>query len=350
VKEIKRILIYRIGNLGDIVCSMPAMVAIRRHFSDSSIVLLTNKETSGNPDPEEILKGCDFLDDIITYNAQRIHQPRYLWQVFRKLWSLQIDLLVYLSLSKGTHQRLIRDWFFFKLTGCQRLVGFKLPKPIKNHTDNGTTVPVYPQEVDRLMLLLAPLGIDPTIIDFRLPINERSTQAIDAIWEYYRLKDKNTIIAICPGAKFPVKRWSTDHFAEVISELQKQFDGKILLIGGPGEKASGDEIIKQARNLVINLIGKTTYMESAEILSRCNLLVSNDCGPVHLAAAVGTPVVGVYSSRDYFGAWHPWGNIHTVLRNDSVPCRFCFKTECEMKQCINGISVEQVVKACQRYL
>lgn len=91
-------------------------------------------------------------------------------------------------------------------------------------------------------------------------------------------------------------------------------------------------------------------MDSAEILRRCNLLVGNDCGPVHLAAAVGTPAVEIYSSRDYSGAWHPWGGNHTVLRNDSVPCRFCFKTECKTMECINSITVEDIVEACQKYL
>jgi len=132
--------------------------------------------------------------------------------------------------------------------------------------------------------------------------------------------------------------------------LEKDFGAKILLIGGSSERSSGEEIIKDRRNSIVNLIGKTSYMESAEIIRRCNLLISNDCGPVHLAAAVRTPVVGIYSSRDFPGAWHPWGIIHTVLRNDSVSCRFCFKTECETMECINSITVEQVIEACQRYL
>jgi len=91
-------------------------------------------------------------------------------------------------------------------------------------------------------------------------------------------------------------------------------------------------------------------MAPAEVISRCNLLISNDCGPAHLAAAVGTPVIGIYSFRNFPGAWHPWGNHHTVLRNDTLPCRFCFLTECETKECINSITAEQVVEVCKEYL
>ena len=350
MKKIKRILLYRIGNLGDIVCAMPAMVAVRRRFPNAWIGLLTNKEEGGNPDSEEILNGNDFLDEIITYQQTRLQEIEYLWKFIKRLRTLQIDLLVYLAISKSTHQRFIRDWLFFRLVGCQKFIGFELPKPAKIIMNNGLKSPVYTQEVDRLMSLLIPIDIDPTVIDFRLPIREKDKETVDVIWNDYQLKTKNPIVAICPGAKFPVKRWSIDHFAEVISELQKLFNAKILLIGGPGEKTSGNAIIKRSGNSVFNLVGQTNYMQSAEVISRCNLLVSNDCGPVHLAAAVGTPVVGIYSSRDFPGAWHPWGNIHTVLRNDSVPCRFCFRTECETMRCINSITVKQVVEACRNYL
>lgn len=345
-----RILIYRIGNLGDTVCAIPAMAAVRRRFPASWIGLLTNKETRGNPDPEEILKGNDFFDEIITYQSERIQEPRYLWGLFRMLRALQIDLFVYLSLSKNTHHRLTRDWLFFRLAGCRRFIGFKMPKPMKVFLENGIKIPVFPQEADRLMSLLVPLDIDPTIIDFRLPIKEKDRQVVDTIWNHYELKDKDPIVAICPGAKFPVKRWEVERFAKVASILHDQLKAKILLIGGSSEKISGEEIVERTGNLVVNLIGKTNYMESAEVISRCKLLVSNDCGAVHLAAAVGTPVVGIYSSIDYPGLWHPWGDNHTILRNDSVPCRFCFKTECKTMECINSITVEQVVEACRNYL
>jgi len=350
VKEVKKIMIYRIGNLGDIVCAMPAMVAVRRRFPDAWIGLLTNKEERNNPDSEEILKGNDFLSEIFTYESHRICEIGYLWRLLKMLRSLYIDLFVYLSVSKSTHKRLIRDRLFFHLTGCRKLIGFRLPKSTGAFMDNSIKVPVFPQEVDRLMSLLTPLGIDSAKVDFRLPINDKDRKSVHALWNHYNLKDKNPPVAICPGAKFPVKRWSVGRFAEVIYRLQEQFSAKIVLIGGSMEKTIGEEIVKRAKNSVVNLIGKTNYMESAEVISRCNLLISNDCGPVHLAAAVGTPVVGVYSSRDFPGAWHPWGENHTILRNDSVSCRFCFRMECETMKCINSITADQVIEACRKYL
>jgi ADP-heptose:LPS heptosyltransferase len=351
MKKIHKILIYRIGNLGDTVCAIPAMVAVRYHFPDAWIGLLTNKETTGNPNPEEILKENDFLDDIITYSSQRVREPRYLWNLLRRLRSLQpTDLFIYLSISKSTRKRLIRDWLFFRFAGFRKLIGFKLPRPVKTYDRNAIRIPVFCQEADRLMSLLSPLGIDTTNVEFRLPIKKKHIEAVNTLWKHSELENRTSVMAICPGAKFSNKRWPVERFVQLISLIQKQFKVKILLIGGLSEKNAAEKILENAGNSIINLVGKTDYMESAEVIRRCKLMISNDCGPVHLAAAVGTPVVGIYSSRDFPGIWHPWGKNHAILRNDSVPCRFCFLTECKTNQCLNGITVEQVAEACRKYL
>jgi ADP-heptose:LPS heptosyltransferase len=346
----QRILIYRIGNLGDIICAIPAMVAVRRHFPDSWIGLLTNKELTGNLDATVILKDNDFLDGIVPYYPARVKEVWYLWNLLKKVRSLKIDLLVYLGISRSKPQRLMRDWIFFKMAGCRKTIGFRLLAPIRVHIENGVRIPVFPQEVDRLMSLLASLGIDPNMIEFRLPISEKDKLAVDAIWNGHRLTDMERVVAISPAGKFPVKHWEVRRFAEVARILQRDFNATIVLIGGVDEQAAAEEIVNEVGNSIINLTGKTTCMQSAEIIRRCTLLVANDCGPGHLAAAVGTPVVGIYSSRDFPETWHPWGGIHTILRNDSLPCRFCFRTECKTRKCINSITVEQVVKACERYL
>lgn len=91
-------------------------------------------------------------------------------------------------------------------------------------------------------------------------------------------------------------------------------------------------------------------MKSAEVVRHFNLLVANDCGPVRLSATFGTSVVGIYSSRDFSEACHPWGYKHTILRIDSLYCWFCLKTECATIECINSITVEQVIEACQFYI
>jgi heptosyltransferase III len=347
---VEKILIYRIGNLGDIICTIPAMVAVRRHFPDAWIGLLTNKESTGNPDAEEIIKNNEFLNDIITYKPEKIREPGYLLALLKRLHSLKIDLLVYFSISQVTHKRLIRDWFFFNLVGCKKLTGFKLPKPIKTCEENGLKIPIFPNEVDRLLGLLVPLGVDQTKVEFFLPIKQRDRDTVDQIWNHYKLNNKSPIIVISPGGKFTVNHWDVKKYVEIASILQREFNAQIILIGGIREKGYGEEIVSEAGNSIVNLIGKTNYMESAEVLSRCDLLISNDCGPAHLAAAVGTIVVGIFSSRNYYGSWHPWGEKNIILRNDKLSCRFCHRTECETMRCIKSITAKQVIDACTKVL
>ena len=225
-----------------------------------------------------------------------------------------------------------------------------MPKPIRFILKKGVRMPIYLQEVDRLMSLISPLGIDAEKVEFCLPIKKHDITAVDKLYKEFDLVNKKPIVAICTGGKFLVNKWVLDNFAQVAIILQKKFKAQVLLIGGVKEKSDGKKIIKTYGDSLINFIDKTSYTESAEILKRCNLLIANDCGPVHLAAAVGTPVVGIYSSRNVIGAWHPWGNNHTILRNEAISCRFCLKTECETMQCIKGITVQQVIEACRKYL
>lgn len=346
----KRILIYRIGNLGDTICAIPAMVALRNRYPDAWIGLLTNKETADNPDAEEVLKGNDFLDEIISYHPVRLKEPEYLINFIYKLHSLHIDLLIYLPYFTFTRQRLIRDWIFFHILGIRKIVGFKFYKNKRYQLVNNVKLPVFSQETDRLMRLLSSIEINPKKIEFRLPIDDTDRKNVDAIWDKNRMDKKSPVVAICCGGKFPVKRWPISNFIEVATLLKGNFGAEIVLLGGASEQILGEKIMKRLGNSALNLIGKTTYMESAEIFSRCQLLVSNDCGSVHLAAAVGTPVVGIYSSSDLPGIWSPWGKNHTVLRNDMLACRFCFRRECKTMECIKSITVRQVVDACRKYL
>jgi ADP-heptose:LPS heptosyltransferase len=350
MKSVKRILIYRVGHLGDTICAIPPMVAVRNKFPDAKIILLTNRSDLDKSDSQEILRGNDFIDQVITYRPDRLKEVRYLWQFLKNIRAQKSDLLIYLALSESNRRRLLRDWLFFKLAGCKICLGFKLPKAVDSKAVNGKNDPLYLQETDRLMSLLKPLGIEGDQVSFDLPITRVDLDQVDGIWQKYKLDQYIHIVAVCPASKFQSKLWPLERFAEVIDHLRSINGVKVVLIGGLSEQSAGEYLCKKAGDDVINIIGNTSFMGSAAFLSKCSLLVANDCGPVHLAAAVGTPVVGIYASIHYPGAWHPWGDIHTVLRNDSLPCRFCFKSACSHQSCIVSITSNQVVEACSGYL
>lgn len=122
-----------------------------------------------------------------------------------------------------------------------------------------------------------------------------------------------------------------------------------ILIGGGDAGNKCNLISKNIKAPHLNLCGKTNFMESAEIISRSKLLISCDSGPIHLAVAVGTPVVGIYTARDYPNCWFPGSVNSRALRHD-VNCQVCLKTDCSDMKCINGISVDEVYCACDSLL
>jgi len=338
--QAETILVYRIGYLGDTVCALPALAALRRRFASERLLLLTHR---AGRDREALLQGL--LDGVLLYEPQQVgRSPAALLGLLRRLRALRPRLLVYLSHSKNTPWRLLRDRAFFRMVGIREAVGFSLPRPIGWVRQNGLWLPRYEQEVQRLLRLLGPLGVEPSEVRFPLAITARDRQKVQRLLA----GSGGPLVALCPGAKFPLKRWPLERFAQLARRLREELGLSLVLLGGPAEVQAARQIAAAAEAL--NLAGQTTFLQSAEVLRHCRLLVANDCSAVHLAAAVGTPVVGIYSSRDYPGAWHPWGQGHRVLRDDTLPCRFCKRLRCGHMSCLRRISVEQVFEAVQEVL
>jgi heptosyltransferase II len=326
------------------------MVAIRRHFPEARITLLTNESESDAPDARKILEGNEFLNEIISYRPSMLYQPSYFFRLARKLRSMKYDFVVYLPLSATSHWRLFRDRVFFVFFVSRKSIGFVFPKPNGKVTINGNEIPYYQNETDRLLEVVRLADVIAYPVEYRLPIRAADVEFVDNIMREYRLGANDKIVAVSPASKFQSKTWPLENYVKVINQLISLYGIKVLLIGGINEIDSGKYLEEKCGVDVVNLISKTNFMQSAEALSRCRLLLANDCGPVHLAAAVGVPVVGIYASVHYPGAWHPWGSIHTVHRNDDVSCRFCFKSECSHKSCINSISPQDVIVSCAKYL
>ena len=100
---------------------------------------------------------------------------------------------------------------------------------------------------------------------------------------------------------------------------------------------------------IIDLRGQTGFLELAEVLRRCDLLITTDSGPAHVAAAVGTPVVGIYSGLDYPNCWHPHGDRHIIIRKE-IDCQICVKESCDSMACIKRITVEEVLSAARKFM
>jgi len=341
----KAIILFRTGGVGDMVCAIPAFRALRKHFLGARLILLTKREpVFGNSQSFSRLLGNDILDKIIYYKSDDLKSLRKIYSLMIYIRKEKIDKMIYLGQYDVTLFRLLRDMLFFYFSGCRELYGFRLNKH-RLFRIAQCYYRVFDSEAERLLKLLVPLGISQKNLDFNLSITEEDKRSTDILWPNSTALQGRPKVAINPGAKMPLKRWSKENFLQLSRALIDKYNAFIVLIGGEDTEGSCRFIKNNLGENCLNLCAKTNFMQTAQVLSRCDLMISCDSGPVHLAAAVKTPVVGIYTARDYPNCWSPYGRNHTILRHN-ISCQVCLKTDCSTMSCINGISVEEVISAC----
>ena len=158
------------------------------------------------------------------------------------------------------------------------------------------------------------------------------------------------LVAMIPGSRWPTKRWPAERYAEAGRMLRAKTGGSIVLLGGRDEMALGEKIATGIGEGVVNKVGNTSIVEMGSILAGVDLVVSNDCGPMHMAAALGIHVLALFGPTDPVRTG-PFGAGHRVLVSD-VDCRPCFGRSCRLTgpECMTGITAKQVVSAALEML
>jgi heptosyltransferase-3 len=163
--------------------------------------------------------------------------------------------------------------------------------------------------------------------------------------------DNNRLwIGVGPGSKMPAKRWPEERFREVMAELIKEFDVWPVVFGGAEDAGLGDRLLS-AWGHGYNAAGALSLRGAAAALRHCAFLLTNDTGTMHLAAAVGTRCVAIFSARHAPGAWNPYGKNHRVFQTQ-IECEGCLLVECveRKNECLTRIPVGPVMNACKEIL
>jgi heptosyltransferase-2 len=324
------------------------MIAVRETFPDAHITLLTSPGQKGMPAAEHLLAGAWFIDRLWTYYADDITSLRSRLALMRKVRKERFDLWVELPINRAGLKRMLRDMFFAEGVGVKSALGFEMGPSCSNKLMELFSKS-HPNEVERLLMILAKQGIKTKEVRFDLPISGKERKKCDEMIEALGIPVLRRWAGLCPGSKQPAKRWSADNFIVVGKHLAtKGFS--VLIFGGPAEKDIAGYVSRGIGAASFNLAGKTSILESAELLKRCNMLVTNDTGTMHLAAAVGTQCVAVFSSHNYAGEWYPCGEGHMVLRGEA-DCSPCFLMECPKDNlCINSITPNKVIASINKLL
>jgi ADP-heptose:LPS heptosyltransferase len=232
--------------------------------------------------------------------------------------------------------------------GYDRKWGFLLTKRIPHTKQFGLR-----HEIDYALEAARYLGAEPSGRGMHMAVQaEAARKAADMLAET-GVGGGDLLIAVNPGASCPSKRWPAEKFAKAASELADKYNAKVAVVCAGADRISGDKVAGLIGPRCANLSGRTTVAELAAVLKRAKLFISNDSGPVHIACAVGTPVVAVFGRNDAGLSprrWGPSGARDRALHKDAG-CAVCLAHRCGIGfKCLEMISAAEVVAASEEIL
>lgn len=350
VHKTASVLIFRIGQLGDTLLSLPAIHSIRQRHPNHRLVLLTERQPSelGYISSWDVLKPTGWFDEVMFYTPARSIADKLatMWLLARSIRTLGPEF-IYDIAPERTLRQSRRDRIFFKwIAGAReyRGGGFLLKPP----KDARQLLPRLEPEWKRLLRVI---GDDRTFIDFRMPIPEEEQRKAREILDQQVLNNSGRQLAVGPGSKMPSKIWPRDRFRELGLRLLADYPDLCLLVFGGKEDAEiGDDLCATWGKRSRNLAGRLSVYGSAAALQRCVAYVGNDSGAMHLAGMAGIPCVALFSARDYPGQWEPYGDGHKILRHE-MECAGCMRVICPYEnRCLDLITVDEAIRSARNVL
>ena len=338
----RRILIIRTDRIGDVLLSTPVIKAVREVYPNSHIAVMVR------PYAEEIVDGNPYLDEVILYDKNGKHKGWFATLKFaNELREKRFDLA--LILHPTNRSNLIPFLAGIpERVGYNKKLGVFLTKKIKDLKHLGEK-----HEIDYNLDVLRAVGIEVKERQLYMPVKDEHERVIDRFFVLNDLNEGQGIIAFHPGASCPSKRWSAYRFGRVADELIERYKFKVVIIGGPSDAETVKQMHMAMLHTPIVLSEKHSLGEVAALLKRCKIFISNDSGPVHIAVAVGTPVIAIFGRSDPGLSpkrWAPTGLNDIVIHKD-VGCRECFAHNCEINfKCLEAITIEDALKTAETLL
>lgn len=359
----KKILVRGVNWIGDAVMSMPAVYQLRRAFPQAEIHLLVQEKLldiwKNNPDINSVI-GFSRSDSpfavakmVRTLNFDlAIIFPNSFRSAF-EVWLARIPRRV--GFAFGLRSLLLTDPVKppHKFVKIKKLTEWKIKKLISAGKDKMATVSTEYHHIYNYLCIVGKTGANQTAVEPKIVVDKNSIEQTSSKFELHKLYGR-TILGLNPGAEYGIaKRWFPERFVEAAVQIYRRTRCGILIFGGKKDESYCEQICESIKNqisepeCVINLAGKTSLSELCAALKLCHVVISNDSGPAHIAAAVGARVVAIFASTspELTAPGIPGSNKHIIVRS-SAPCSPCFRRECPVDfRCMNEITVEKVVNA-----
>jgi 3-deoxy-D-manno-octulosonic-acid transferase/heptosyltransferase-1 len=337
------ILIVKLSAIGDVIHTLPSLAALRKLYPDAHITWVVEEAAA------DLVKNHPMLDAVLISRRKNwikslrqgeFSRPlREMRAFLRELRKSPYDLVI-------DFHGLLKSAVIVLLSGGKRKLGYdslqelsglfyneKIPEDMNKHA------------VDRYLDFTRYLGAKIEEAQFILPSDNTAQTRIQSLLKKYHLENKK-FIAVNPVAYWETKLWNDEKFAGLADLIKTKLNIEVVFTGS--EKESIKKITAQMQDKAVNLAGETSLPELAHLYKNALMLITTDSGPMHLAAAVGTPVIALFGPTDPQRTG-PYGEGHTIIRTD-LPCSPCLLKRCPTKKCMQDILPEQVMAAIEHKL
>ena len=311
----------------------PALKALKTAYPQSHLALLVR------PLVADLMATQPYIDEVMVDNKGKgLNRLPSFYKLVSEIRRSDFDLAVIL------HPTSFRNALIPFLAGSPERIGSNvsgrgilLTRTCSDRTDL--------HEVHRYLRVLELIDIHEQNAKLEFWHTDADRHAVSQILAAHGIRPKEHLIGLNLGTTWHTKRWSLENFAKVITQVQKRFDARILLTGSTAEIPLGEALTQITKVETINLIGKTTLMQLGALIESCNLYLTCDSGPMHIAAAVGTPTIALFGPTSPI-RHGPYGESHEVIEKP-VECRPCYKRNCMRKDqphlCMTEINPNEIV-------
>jgi len=335
-KEIKKILLIRFGSLGDVVLTLPVLDAVRKSFPKAYIAMLVGDKSA------DVVSADPRLDEVIVFRRnlkgkEGLAETRRVTGLLKERnFDVSIDLQRKFRSSFMAYQGKIKTRIGYHQPGAF-LCNIRIPDKVNKHA------------VDRNLDLVKPLNIEGADREPKMFISDEDRDYAFGIFESQGLSSGDSVLGIFPGAGWRPRCWLPERFA-VVADLAIQHGSKVVIFGGPDEGDIVDNVAQNMKNKPVLMKEKVTLRQLVGMIERCDVLLSNDTGPMHISVAIGTKTVALFGPGNHI-KFQPIGEKHAIVRKN-VSCSPCkqFTDKCKDNICMKLITIDEVWEAVNKHL
>ena len=332
------ILVIQLGDIGDVVLTLPAIEALGRAFPKRSLVLCVREHA------RELMEDCPRVHHVLSVNkqsrklgAELDHQLQFFRTLRRYRCALAIELRTgtrgaVIALLSGAHSRIAR--YANDGTLWRNRLFTHLVKPTRENVQYAA---------QHNLNIMAPFGLVETDPRPTITIAGRRRRKAEAIFLRARIPQDRPLVAVHPFSLWKYKEWRLSEMAVLLDRILSEYHCNLVITGAPNERARAKDLIGICNRKPYNLAGETSIGELPAIFEACRLFIGVDTAALHIAAAVGIPTLGIFGPSSWTN-WAPRGRDHLVLKK-GLPCQPCSQKGCdgsEESRCLTELTAQEV--------